>query len=285
MGHDNCMKCGYSGLIMRLPLTLWIVTDGNTGNFNPALGLAEAIHSHIPCTILRKDLAARGLGAVLPPQILLRTHYVSLYALQKLYKHAIVHTGEPLPDVVIGNGRVAVPVVAALKREAQRMGHRMVAIQLQNPCVPSTLFDLVIAPRHDLVKGDNVLHVTGSLTRITNKVLTDAAANAPEVLLALPRPRIAVLIGGKSKSHTMTFLITEQLTRDIEALRARVDGSLMLTASRRTEPEHLHFLKTAFMKNKRAYFWDGRDHNPYFSFLALADAVVVTGDSVNMLSD
>ncbi|MGA7544485.1 MAG: ELM1/GtrOC1 family putative glycosyltransferase, partial [Methyloceanibacter sp.] len=33
------------------------------------------------------------------------------------------------------------------------------------------------------------------------------------------------------------------------------------------------------------YVWDGMGENPYHAFLAAADAVVVTGDSVNMVTE
>jgi mitochondrial fission protein ELM1 len=32
-------------------------------------------------------------------------------------------------------------------------------------------------------------------------------------------------------------------------------------------------------------FWDGRGENPYFGYLGLADAVIVTADSVTMISE
>ena len=270
---------------MRFPRILWIVTDGTAGNFNPAMGLAEAVHARMPCTIVRKDLEARGAARLLPPQLLLRTHYVSLFALQRLYAGEVLLPGEPLPDIVIGNGRVSVPMTVALKRHAVRSNHDLFTIQLQNPCVSPTLFDMVAAPLHDNVSGDNVLQITGALNRITSERLRMSAEQVPDEIKALPRPRIAVLIGGKSRSYMMRFLTAERLTRDVEALRAHHNGSLMVTASRRTEPENLHFLKTAFIRNKDTVFWSGDEPNPYFSYLATADCAVVTEDSVNMISE
>ena len=270
---------------MKLPRTLWILTDGTSGNLNPALGLAEALHARMPCSMVRKDLEPRGAARLLPPQLLLRTHYVSLFSLQKLYAGDVLHPGEPLPDMVIGNGRASVAVTAALKRHATRSGHRLFTVQLQDPCVSPSLFDAVIAPLHDHVRGDNVLQVAGALNRVTPDRLLQAETAAPEALRQLPTPRIAALIGGKSRSYMMRFPTAERLTRDLEALRVHCNGSLMVTASRRTEPENLHFLKTTFAKNKNTVFWNGEEPNPYFSYLALADAAVVTEDSVNMISE
>src|SRR3546814_939157 len=42
---------------------------------------------------------------------------------------------------------------------------------------------------------------------------------------------------------------------------------------------------TTLFRSLPAEIWDGDGENPYFGILALADHVVVTGDSVNMVSE
>ena len=55
-----------------------------------------------------------------------------------------------------------------------------------------------------------------------------------------------------------------------------------MTASRRTEPEVVDALKSRL---PRAWFWDGTGPNPYIGMLALARRIVVTEDSVSMISE
>ena len=42
---------------------------------------------------------------------------------------------------------------------------------------------------------------------------------------------------------------------------------------------------TAAIEDVPHSVWDGAGENPYFAFLALADAIVVTEDSVNMVTE
>ena len=59
---------------------------------------------------------------------------------------------------------------------------------------------------------------------------------------------------------------------------------LALTPSRRTSPEARAALRQAILPGG-GWMWDGTGGNPYFGLLALADAIVVTEDSVSMVSE
>ena len=61
-------------------------------------------------------------------------------------------------------------------------------------------------------------------------------------------------------------------------------ASLLVTPSRRTGDENTAALKSA-LKDAPAFVWDGEGDNPYFGILALSDYLVVTVDSVNMISE
>ena len=57
-----------------------------------------------------------------------------------------------------------------------------------------------------------------------------------------------------------------------------------MTASRRTGDTNAAILRDA-LSTCPAYVWDGEGDNPYFGFLGLADTIVVTADSVSMVSE
>ena len=57
-----------------------------------------------------------------------------------------------------------------------------------------------------------------------------------------------------------------------------------MTASRRTGEANAAILKAA-LAGLPAQLWDGTGANPYLGYLALADAIVVTSDSVSMASE
>jgi hypothetical protein len=99
----------------------------------------------------------------------------------------------------------------------------------------------------------------------------------------LAAPRVAVLVGGSSRSHG--HLGEHQALELVQGLRAVArDSSLMITTSRRTD-ENVAALLKAELTGTNIYFWDGDSPNPYFGLLAWADAIVATSDSVNMICE
>jgi mitochondrial fission protein ELM1 len=154
---------------------------------------------------------------------------------------------------------------------------------VQDPRVAPTRFDLVVPPRHDGLDGTNVLPTLGALTRVTDARLAAARAQFAGMLAHLPRPLVAVLIGGSNRAYRMTDAAMAALIAQLQKLLAGGAG-LCVTASRRTGQANAAALRAA-LQGKAAVLWDGHGDNPYFGFLAHADAIVVTVDSVSMASE
>jgi hypothetical protein len=74
------------------------------------------------------------------------------------------------------------------------------------------------------------------------------------------------------------------LGEQLAALSASAGAGILLTPSRRTGAEVEAALRDA-LAHTPAYIWDGTGENPYLAYLALADYIVVTADSVNMVSE
>ncbi len=247
----------------------WVLSDGKAGAEAQSLGLAEAL-GLVPEV---KRLAVRVPWRWLPPGL-----WPAPLAALGPEGAALV---PPWPDLVIACGRLTAAPAAAL-RSAGRGATRV--IQIQDPRLDPRRFDLVIAPAHDRLEGANVLTTLGALHRATPARLAAAAAHLAPRLETLPRPRVAVLVGGDSKVHRMTPEITRRLGRDLAALAQPQGAGLMVTLSRRSGPEAAAALRAA-LHGVAAEIWDGGGENPYFGYLGLADAVLVTEDSVTMASE
>ncbi|MGH9614939.1 MAG: ELM1/GtrOC1 family putative glycosyltransferase, partial [Bryobacteraceae bacterium] len=66
----------------------------------------------------------------------------------------------------------------------------------------------------------------------------------------------------------------------------REDGTrIVITASRRTPPEAMARLKAALGEDPDVSLWSPEAENPYLGILSLADRLVVTSDSVSMISE
>ncbi len=264
-------------------LSAWVVTDGRTGIEIQALGLAEAVLARageigrraMPPRILR--IAARRPWVWLPPRLWLDP----LRAVQ------VTEGGRldpPWPDLVVSTGRRSAAVTAAIRRQSHAAGAATLAVHIQDPYQDFRRFDLVVVPRHDRVGGPNLVETFGALGRVTPERLAAAARDLEAELAGLPRPLIAVAVGGSNRAFRLGTAEAERLAAALRAAQAESGGSLLVTVSRRTERAPTEALRRS-LADLPGRFHDGTGANPYFGFLGAADAIVVTCDSVNMASE
>jgi len=193
--------------------------------------------------------------------------------------------GPPWPDILIATGRASVPASLYAKRASRAAGGRETfTVQLQNPVIDTSRFDLVVVPRHDALTGKNVMTTRGALHRVTPALLKSEAEKFLPQVAGLPTPRIAVLIGGTNAVYQLTPREMIPLTMQLAEMAKFTGGSLMVTPSRRTGEANLAILQ-AGLHNIPCYIWDGQGANPYYGMLGLADAIIATCDSVNMVSE
>lgn len=254
------------------PLVIWAVSDGRAGNAGPSLGLAEAVARRRPAKIVVKTIAWKGRIGRLP-------WFLNPLPLKALTPGSGV--APPWPDIWIGTGRATLPLSIRVRRWSKG---RTFVVQTQDPRMPTTPFDLVVAPRHDRTQGDNVLTITGSPHRVTPERLAAESERFKAMIAPLPHPRVAVLIGGKSKAHDLSPERAADMARQIELPIAQAGGSVLATFSRRT-PDAARGLLAARLKHLPGVIWDGEGDNPYFAFLAGADFILATEDSANMATE
>lgn len=252
-----------------LARTCWVMSDGKAGMEVQGLGLAEAL-GFDPAV---KRIAVRRPWRWLPPPLVPSP-------LDRLGPGADALEA-PWPDVLIACGRQTVALSLAIRRAS---AERTFTVQIQNPVVDPARFDAVVTPRHDRLSAPNVIETTGGLNRITPARLAEAAARFAPQFNGLPRPRVAVLLGGDNKVYRMTREVVARLGRQLAELSRREGAGLLVTPSRRTSAKAMAILRRT-LTGIPAYVWDGRGDNPYLALLALADALVVTADSVNMVSE
>lgn len=249
-------------------VSCWVVTDGKAGMESQCLGLAEAMGLE-PA---RKRVMLRAPWRQLSPHLLRIGNAWAMTA-------GSDPIAPPWPDVLIATGRQSVAASLAV-RAANPATFR---IQIQNPGIRPALFDMVAAPRHDGLRGDAVFTCQGALHRVTPERLARESQRFAPLFAPLPRPLVAVLVGGPG-AYALGAPQIEALTDGLRRMARSHGAGLLVTASRRTGPDNEALLR-ARLEGLPAFLWDGRGENPYFACLGLADVLVTTPDSINMTSE
>lgn len=247
---------------------VWVLHDGKAGMASQALGLAEAAGF----AFVEKPLAIRFPWAWLPPQLWLVPLRAPGAAGARLMP--------PWPDLVIACGRNAAMPALAVRRAS---GGRTFAAQIQDPGVGRDELDLLVVPEHDRLRGPRVVVTRGAVHRVTAPRLAAERRRFPE-LAAMPQPILAVLIGGANKAYRLPLRRLGEIADALAGVLRQSGGSVLLTPSRRTGAQGLALLRER-LSSLPAVVWDGAGINPYYAYLAYADAVLATADSVSMVSE
>jgi mitochondrial fission protein ELM1 len=190
----------------------------------------------------------------------------------------------PWPDLVISAGLRNEPVCRWIRHQS---GGRTRLVHIGRPWAPLENFDLVITtPQYRLPSRPNVLHNHTTLHGVTTAALKSAAEHWATRLQHLPKPKVAVIIGGNSGPYTFGPRAARRLGAAASRMVRKSGGSLLVTTSSRTPGPALEILEEAFTEPAEIHRWNpATEDNPYTAFLGLADAIIVTGDSIAMLSE
>ena len=264
------MTAGLAGPPRLLPpgTTAWVLTDGKIGDEVQCFGIIDAL-----------GLAAeRRLVRPRPPWSWL-TPWGPIDPREAPARPASP-LAPPFPDIAIAAGRRTVPYLRRVKRAS---GGRTFTIFVKDPYTGSKTADVIWVPEHDALRGDNVIVSLTPAHRLRPEVFAVARAAPDPRIAGLPHPRVAMVLGGKGVNHDFSDADIAELARIAGSIAAE-GASLMVTPSRRTPPAAVAAIRTA-LAGRRAFVWDGDGTNPYPQILAHAEAIVVTGDSVNMLGE
>ncbi|MGH8172389.1 MAG: mitochondrial fission ELM1 family protein [Rhodanobacteraceae bacterium] len=249
----------------------WAISDGSAGNERQASALADALG--VATRVVR--IRVREPWSALAP----RFTPGARFAIRDVEGDALK---PPWPDIAIGCGRRAALATRMLRHWSDG---RCFTVQILDPRIDTRAFDVVIAPAHDAVQSANAIRSIGALNPVDARWLGDARLRFP-ALAELPSPRTAVLIGATNSAQRLDAAYFDALIERLAARHAADGGSYLVSVSRRTPPDVVEKVRRAFAGFPGA-FWagSGSGENPYAGFLAWADRIVVTPDSVNMISE
>ncbi|MEZ5569147.1 MAG: ELM1/GtrOC1 family putative glycosyltransferase [Halioglobus sp.] len=188
----------------------------------------------------------------------------------------------PWPDLILTVGRR--PSMAALWIRRQS-GNRTKIVLVGKPSGHMLDFSLVIASAENQMPPlRNFLPTTLPLMRVSAEGVAAAAAEWKSRFEALPRPLIALLIGGETNPFIMNRKVAHDLVASARWVVDELGGTPYVTTSRRTTPEVVEVLRRDLPPEAVFYQWSPEaEDNPYRALLGSADGFIVTADSVSMM--
>lgn len=277
---------------------VWVLDDPRTGTANQAIGIAERLGEPFRRVPMMWNPWTAHLAGLVPGGSLAGLRQPARRIAAELARST---AGVSLPPLVVDGQAVAVPprpelVISAGRRSGavalwmkRQFGCRLV--HCMNPglggLLRHSLFDLLVIPEHDRpAPAPNVFPVLGAPHRVSPLILEQARGQWEERLSHLPKPRVALLLGGPVRGMDMPPAMAHALGKQVARLVAARGGAVLATTSRRTGKEATEALAAGLAPALHLiYRWGEPGENPYHGFLASADAVVVTADSISMISE
>ncbi len=250
-------------------MNIWVVSDGKAGDHVQCMGVAQRLGG----TIVEKVVKPGRLSAISPRALL---------PMRDRPQNPQSPIAPPFPDVVISSGRRTLPYLKAIKDAA---GDQVITVCLKDPRASTSVADIIWVSEHDKLRGENVvvtltsphpLHVD-ALERYRNLAATRFAD--------FPEKRIGLILGGITRGVKWNAASCAEFT-EILAKIPVAGHSILAIASRRTPPQLEAAVKSA-LSNHTLFYSNGTDNNdnPYREILAIADVLIATGDSHNMVSE
>ncbi len=154
-------------------------------------------------------------------------------------------------------------------------------------------FDLVVVSKHDHPpERDNIALTEGAANLISGTYLAQQAKillNSFPQLAQSQKFRIGLLLGGDTKKYILTKELAEKALTQISQACEELDCELLISTSRRTSEEVVGFLKKEISASPRCKLLIIASENNHPAavggILAVSGAVIVSGESISMVSE
>jgi len=283
--------------------TIAVLNDGKKGHLNQSLALAQMIdtalsergvqsETKVLDVVFQRPFGKRWvlMASCAVPAFFLqgRLEFLSRFLTRESFEQLMAVKA----DFLVSCGSSLAPFNYLLSRD-----NRAKSICVLKPSVLSfKRFDLVVLPQHDAplsVKPSEHFAITrGAPNLITPEYLkrhSELLLKRFSHLKSNFKIRIGLLIGGDNKNYCLTEDLAKIVIDQIEEIAAGIGAEILATTSRRTPPRVENFLMRELKKYPPCSLLiiANRQEIPEAvgGILALSDILVVSGDSISMISE
>ncbi len=190
----------------------------------------------------------------------------------------------PWPDLLLTMGRRTSSAALWIQEQS---GGRTKIVLLGKPSGSIDKMAMVIGSEEILLPPlHNVYKIGLPLLGVDSEKVEEAADEWRSELAELPRPLIAILVGGPTSPFVYDASVIQRILELAREVTAQ-GGTAFVTTSRRTPSSLTDILEAGLPPGGTLFRWlpDDTRKNPYFGLLGLADGFVVTGDSASMMME
>ena len=246
----------------------WCLTDGSAGMISQVRGLAEALNVSYELKEVKLNFPWNKLPVNLLPLS------------NKMFKNLGEFSLDgKAPDILISCGKRSIYASLFIKKKSNSP---IFSIHIQNPKINTNNFDIVVAPSHDKVVGNNVITTDLAINHITLKLLEKHAEEMKDSFGSIQKPICAVFIGGKSRNHKFDQSNVIELAKTLDKVMNNNNVQMFIVFSRRTDEFIKDYLKKKY--SKQNIVWEGKE-NPYLALMHYSKYLICTSDSVSIISE
>ena len=183
-------------------------------------------------------------------------------------------------DVIISCGRKSVIPSIHLKNTAKK---KVFNIHIQDPKVNLNHFDLIVAPEHDAIEGQNVISTKGAIHYLTESEINENKDYLNSFIKKDKRKIWALIMGGPTKYYEYSRENIKAIFENLNNLNKQNNFQLVVIPSMRTPKNIIQYAKDYFGENHTVI--ETIDKKAYLSALAISEKIVVTCDSSSMISE
>ena len=247
----------------------WVISDGTKGMENQSLALAKLLNINFE------------LVKYNPPYFLKKFPLITKLFISSVKDHLLKNKSPP--SFIITTGKRMAGVSIALKFILK---DKVKNIHIQNPKLPFEYFDLLLIPEHDNITAKNVIQTKGALTFFNFNELNKFQEREVNLIKGSKKNLVLLMIGGNSKRYIPKNYDYYYLSMKILEATKNLNCKLLVLLSRRTPSKAAKILNYSFIKHDENFqIVTSTEQNPYPEILQIADYIIVTSDSVNMVSE